>query len=937
MIRSRVAFVLLCICVPLFVFGGNGDKKKKKQEEKWLEDAEYYFEEGDFLRALPLYKNLSDAHPDDAYYHYQLGICYLYKDDEKDQAVVHLEKARDLEPDLPRINFYLGRAYHLNYRFDDAIASFNKSMTDDNPNDKEKKEIQRYIQYCNNAKVIMQDTADVQIRNVGYPVNTDNSEYAPVISIDETTLIFTYRGVRSTGGLQDAKFRPDSTGDYYEDIFVSQKVGDRWLDPDPISNNINTNHHDACVATSNDGQILFIFKSTAKDGGDLYMSTLNGDVWSTPVNLGPNVNTPYWEGSCSLSSDGQLLYFASDRPGGMGGRDIYVSHRQSDGTWGPAENLGPAVNTPYNDDAPFIHPDGINLFFCSEGHNSMGGYDLFYTHFKNGAWQTPVNLGYPVNTPSNERYYTLTADGGTGYYSSDRRGGLGQQDIYTVTPGFQGEPPILALVVGFVTVNGTPANAKIDVTDSANGNTYGNYHSNAMSGKYLIALKPGNTYKVAIEVDGFDPYFEYVNVKGLDTYVQVNKDYNFVTPGDSLPRDTTQKMQPMVADSNDVLQKKIDDQLKDIRAQQNDQVYEQRVYQQLLKRHGSDYDSTVNYVVDLGTYQDPKDFDSTKLTTMGPIHREVLPDGMVRYSVGPFKTMLDAELYRSQLANKDSTIASNSEVVVYKSGVRQTIPSYYHTEYRRKDYVPRTDTKVVMSRQGTLNTTIGSNYGYNQIVNDYGTFQADGLTYKLEISDPKDTVFFAQFGKIETKTYPDGHVRYYLGPWNTLKEADDFRTNLVAKDSVAAKSLVTVFYFGQRKTVPEFFASPPCNDMPVDLTWFKDKSLNDTAVYRKFLALTGNYCHDGLIYTVQIGAYRHPENFKYPQLADLGPADIRNYNDSITRFTMRQFKTIREAEAFRQVVIKRGITDAWITATYKGERKTLEELIDANFYGANIQ
>ena len=135
----------------------------------------------------------------------------------------------------------------------------------------------------------------------------------------------------------------------------------------------------------------------------------------------------------------------------------------------------------------------------------------------------------------------------------------------------------------------------------------------------------------------------------------------------------------------------------------------------------------------------------------------------------------------------------------------------------------------------------------------------------------------------------------------------------------------------------EYFGSAPCTGDPLDLTWFKGKSLNDTAVYNRFLKVTGDYCSSGLVYTVQIGAYRHPENFKYPQLSEFGPAQIKEYPDGITRFTMKEFKTIREAEEFRQVCIKRGIRDAWITAVYNGERKTLEDLIENNFYGKAIQ
>ena len=937
----HAVLILFLLISPGVVFAQKRDKTKEKEEEKVLENAEYFYGEKNYLRALTYYRELTKLDSLNPYYHYRLGICYLYKNDEREQSVIELEKAKMMDPSLELVDFFLGRAYHLNYRFDEAIKSFEIALGDPSLNPRESQDIRQYISYCESAKKILSDTAEVEIRNLGNSINSEAGEYVPVITIDESTLIFTYRGLRSTGGLQDGKFRPDTSGEYYEDIMMSQRVGEHWLSPEALGT-LNTNAHDASIALSNDGQTLFIFKSTTKDGGDIFQSKLMGNEWTAPERLGDNINTKYWEGSCSLSGDEQLLYFASDRPGGFGGRDIYVSRKQSDGSWGVAQNLGPSVNTPFDDDAPYIHPDGIHLFFSSEGHSSMGGYDLFYCKMNAGVWGEPINLGFPINTPADERYYVLSADGGTAYYSSDNKGGFGQQDIYTVTPGFVGDPPILALVVGFVTLNGNPIDAKINVSDSLTGNQYGEYHSNASSGKYLIALRPGNTYKVAIEVEGEQPLYEYVNVKGIDTYVQVTKDYNFVsdtTGGDSLRTG----IRPIVADSNDVLQKKLDLQIQKIKEEQNDQVYEQRMYQQMLKKHGADYDTAVTYMVELGTFENPGDFDSTKFEGLGPILRTVTPEGYVRYSVGPFKTLLDAELYRTRLNTKDSLIATTSEVVVFKEDQRQTIPSVYRTEYRRKGYVPREETQLIKGRTGTLATRDPQNgVAYDKIVDDKGTFQADGLTYKLELGAVTDSTqfdkkYWEQYGKVEKKLYPDGTIRYTMGPWNTLKEAEDFKRYLMSKDSAAAKSIVTVFYFGARKTVEEYFAEQPCSGDPLDLSWFKGKSLNDTAVYNRFLKVTGNHCAGGLIYTVQIGAYRHPENFKYARVQEkYGMATRKDYPDGITRFTLKEFKTIKEAEAFRQTCIKLGIHDAWITAIYKGERKTLEELIENNFYGQAI-
>ena len=176
----------------------------------------------------------------------------------------------------------------------------------------------------------------------------------------------------------------------------------------------------------------------------------------------------------------------------FGERDLYVTKKTASGDWGEPVNLGPKINTPYNDDAPFLHADGKTLFFSSEGHNSMGGYDIFYTTITDVGFTDPVNLGYPVNTTEDDIYYVISADGERGYYASNRKGGFGQQDIYVASPGFRGEKPVLALVVGYVKKDDKPVDATITVSDSATGENKGTFHSNSATGKYIIALTPGS-------------------------------------------------------------------------------------------------------------------------------------------------------------------------------------------------------------------------------------------------------------------------------------------------------------------------------------------------------------------------------------------------------------------------------------------------------------
>ncbi|MFI5151218.1 MAG: hypothetical protein ACHQRM_15915 [Bacteroidia bacterium] len=969
-VHIRMKKTVLCILLFIWIWQPLLAQKHKKPsalQEDMLGSAEYFFDDGQFLRALPFFQKLVDSDSTNAYYHYKLGICYLHNSEAKAKSISELELAQQINPSLPDMKCYLGMAYHLNNKFDEAIDLFNRYLSE-NPSAAKKKLASHYIEYCQNGKILIQRPMDADLVNTGSVVNTSADEYAPVISSDESTLIFTYKGERSKGGLMDENFNPDPSGDYYEDIFISQRVGKDWLTPESISDNINTKGHDASIALSSDGQTLFIFKSTEKDKGDIYMSVLKGDQWSEPAKLGPNINSnASWEGSCSITSDGQLLYFASDRKGGYGGRDIYVSKKQPDGEWGPAQNLGPAVNTEYDDDAPFIHPDGIDLFFSSKGHNSMGGYDIMYSTKKEGIWSDPINLGYPLNTTEDERYYVLTASGEFGYFSSDRAGGAGGQDIYTVSPGFQGERPVLALVVGTVMVNDKPADSKVRVTNMTTGQEQGVYNSNSSTGKYLVALTPGNEYKVAIEVDGLDPHIEYVNVKNIETFVQVNEDVKMYSPGNPNAKKVT------LADSANTLQSKIDAQIAKYRSEQNYGVYENLTYKKIITAHGEDRHDSVEFMVELGRFECPVDFDSSRVKPVGHIRSELDFEKATIFYVGPFKTLLDAELVRQKALKLDTSI-HQSAVTVNDHGRRTTVQKYYAADYKRKDYIPPVNTLLQKCKAQATVASASTDPVLKNLVKDHGDFKAEGLTYKLELASVKnekdfDPTPFSKYGKVEKKKYPDGTIHYSMGPYSTLNEAVKTKDSLVAKNASAAKSVVMVLDFGKPKTVQKYFeehkepvviknppavvkkdtvvrktppvvvASGPCiSDTLINFSAFVGLDLNVKSNYDKLIATAGRLCSENMSFTVQIGAYRYPSNFKHANLNQLEPppAVVKPYPDGITRFTMREFKTLSEAETFRQTCIKLGTRDAWITASYKGERKLLQECIANNFWGKAI-
>ncbi|PCH65382.1 MAG: hypothetical protein COC01_09765 [Bacteroidetes bacterium] len=495
-------------------------------KKELLKDAGLYFEKENYLAALPIYLKLDELDPN-IEYKYKIGICYLSKSDEKQKSIEYLEQVQQQKAKTKGLSYYLGRAYHLNYRFDEAVEFLNLALKSKKAAEVGKETIERLIENCESGKKYFEDEMDITIENIGPPINTEGSEYVPVITADESVMIFTYRGEKSTGGLQDEYAEPDPKGQFFEDVFFSVKLGQTsWSEPERIGDNINIRGHDASLALSSTGQKLFIYKDTKDATGEIYISDLEGYVWSEPQRLDTSINTSYWEGSVSLSADETTLYFASDRPDGQGGRDIYVSTKREDGSWDKAVNLGSLINTPYHDDAPFIHPDGKTLYFSSQGHSNMGGYDIFLSTLQeDGTWSVPENLGYPINTTDDDKYYVVSADGQRGYYSSQKEGGYGQHDIYVVYLGEYAKEHELILIKGQVTYNDEVVEAEIYAEYADDFEPYeGYFKSNSATGKYIVILPAASNYNLSYETEGIPPHIENVNASEITTYMEIVRD-----------------------------------------------------------------------------------------------------------------------------------------------------------------------------------------------------------------------------------------------------------------------------------------------------------------------------------------------------------------------------------------------------------------------------
>lgn len=393
----------------------------------------YYGNPKQHWLAILHYLKAIDYFPDDAELNMKTGHCLLTLN-RLAQATLRLEKAKQLYGNNlpPTIHRHLASLYHLSMRWSEAIGEYNECKKLWNKKDKEEiLSLEKKIEECIAGRELTKDTFLITIENLDDAINSPFPEYGPVISADESVLMFTSRRDSSTGGRIDPLI-----GQYYDDVYSSTFENGRWSKAVNIGAPVNTSGHDGVIGLSNDGQRMFIYKGELGDG-NIYITTLKGKQWSEPEKLPKTINTPYpfLESSVSFSPDERTIYFTSDKEDdNLGGRDIFMSKLDKDGNWGKAANIGPVINTKYDEEGVFLHADGKTLFFSSKGHKTMGGYDIFKTVFNEitGQWTVPVNIGYPINTPWDDVFFVLSASGKHAYYSSKNASGHGEHDIYKI-------------------------------------------------------------------------------------------------------------------------------------------------------------------------------------------------------------------------------------------------------------------------------------------------------------------------------------------------------------------------------------------------------------------------------------------------------------------------------------------------------------------------
>lgn len=496
-------------------------------------DPATFYKFGNFDQALSMYLKEYPSKSGDVELNYRIAVCYLNTNSDKAEALKYILAAKDKGGRQDDILLLYGQALMFNHKFAEAKTAF-EQYKEKSKNADEIAEADKHISFCVNAEKFMAKPANVRFMNIGKYVNTEKSEIFPLIDYDEEYIVF------NTNQRYMKEFN-----EYIMDInWTNYKYG-KWTRSKSVSSKINTNDYEYLAGSGLDLSEIYIMPDTYENAGDLFVSLRNNKRYENPVILAEPVNdAKSEEKTATISPSGDTLFFSSDREGGFGGQDIYYSLRVGGG-WGIPQNMGESINTPYNDAYPQFNPDG-KFYFASEGHNSMGGYDVFRTTFNTpkAEWGKPENLGYPLNTVFDDYNFSLSTNGRYAYVSQIQKGGFGEYDIYKVV--FNEVDPTYLTYTGFIGVGDTASymlvsESKIDVSlkvflKGQEEDPFGEYAYSRTNGTYVISLPPG-VYDLEMKAAGYQTVKERIVVPEDKHAEPVLKKNLFLTPP-SAPKGT---------------------------------------------------------------------------------------------------------------------------------------------------------------------------------------------------------------------------------------------------------------------------------------------------------------------------------------------------------------------------------------------------------------
>jgi hypothetical protein len=498
--------------------------------------ATQYLDYQDYNRALDLYLKLYEKDKEDIEVNYNIGMCYMYVNRDKSHAIRYLEfvKSKGKFPD--DLYLYLGKAYMYAYKFDQAIEYLN--MYRATVSAKNYPKVDLLISNCENSKVLIKKPVNVTFENLGPIINTKYADYYPFLIKDEGTLYFTSRRSDNTGKLENWQAY------YTSDIYFSKVKNGEWQKAKNLGVGINTPQDEQCVYITPDGKTMIIYKDDEQKDitGDLFMSMMTKNKsFAKPIPFDGPVNTESVEFEGCINMDANMLIVASDREGTMGETDLFMLKKLPNGNWGMPLNLGENINTPYKEAFPVYNEKEHLLYFASEGHTNMGGYDIFKSEY-NVETQTfgpAINIGYPINTPEDNMEFTLAENKRDGYVSAVRKEGYGDLDIYKVTFNDVDKP--ISVLRGVVSVTDTTVkemDAFVTLLDAKTKEEVDAKNVNPQTGRYIFAIEPGK-YILQVTSSGYVDYTQNITVYDKSDYIfEIEKNILLQTPAEAATSST---------------------------------------------------------------------------------------------------------------------------------------------------------------------------------------------------------------------------------------------------------------------------------------------------------------------------------------------------------------------------------------------------------------
>ena len=485
-----------------------------KKAMKEFKNAQKEANNRNFTEAILYGKNAIKIDPNFVDAYILVAECYSITRD-CENSCQYYKKIVELDKDIP-IKVYLSVAYEfMSCGHPAEAAKYFEFYFSKRSGDKSSSAYNSY-ELCLWRAKMMRDSLVINPQNMGKNINSAWWEYLPTLTADESELIFTVRRPADSKTIcPEGKVCTEE-----EDFYVSTKVNGEWTKRKPLGKPINTGHNEGAQCISPDGKYL-IFTGCNRDDGkgscDLYWSKRIGDVWSKPRNFGSPVNTKHWESQPTFSADGKTILFVSNRPGGMGGSDIWQTTMIEEGVFSEPVNLGQPINTMKDEDSPFLHPDGVTLYFTSTGHRGMGGKDIFYSILQeNGTWSEPINMGYPINTHNDELSLTVNARGDKAFFSSSKEGGFGKMDLYWFELPKELRPLPVTYFKGkiFDSKDEKPLEALFEVIDLKTDKVVVSSYSDPVSGEFLVCIPTNSLYALNATANHYLFYSENFEIEG---------------------------------------------------------------------------------------------------------------------------------------------------------------------------------------------------------------------------------------------------------------------------------------------------------------------------------------------------------------------------------------------------------------------------------------